>query len=241
MGSLREAIAFLTPVLRTKSKPSPETLAFFPLVGAGVGLVEGVTWWAARRVWPPITSAVITTACNATLTGALHLDGVADAADGLFAHVPSKERLDIMAEPEIGTFGALAVWLATLARAASLAEMAPSPILLGALGCGSKSVMVLATRILPYARPDGLVSAFLLGRTSPDRSVPAGLMGLAATSALAFLVRGRRGFVGILAGSAASAGVLIGAHRRLGGMTGDVIGAAGVAFETASLLVWSAR
>ena len=100
---------------------------------------------------------------------ALHLDGLADTADGLLAHVPTKDRLEIMAEPGVGSFAAVALGMALLTRAAALAALEPSPLLLGALYCSSRSVMVVASRSLPYARPEGLVSAFLPGTDGPKR------------------------------------------------------------------------
>ena len=216
-------------------------MTYFPLIGAVVGLAEGITWCAARRSWSPFPAAVVTVAANAALTGALHLDGVADSADGLLAHVPVKDRLEIMAEPQIGTFGTLAVALAISARTAALAELRPSPALLAALGCGSRSVMVIATRSFPSARRDSLVSTFLPGRSRDDHPLFAAAAGFSGATMLALVLHGRRGLGGILAGVAASTGVLIGAHRRIGGITGDVLGAAGVAFETAALLTWSGR
>ena len=259
---LRAAIGFLTPVGVTPTggpapPPSPLSMAYFPLVGAAIGTAVGLTWRRARRSFPPLLSAALSVAADCAVTGALHLDGLADTADGLLAHVPTKDRLEIMAEPGVGSFAAVALGMALITRAAALAALEPSPLLLGALYCSSRSVMVVASRSLPYARPEGLVSAFLPGtdgketdgketdgketdgaaQSDADWSLVAGVIGAAAALGLATAVAGRRGAAAVIAGWGAAAVVLESARRRLGGYTGDVLGAAGVTCEISGLVV----
>jgi adenosylcobinamide-GDP ribazoletransferase len=236
-AAARQAAAFLSPLVPGRGEPGPEAMALFPLVGAALGLCNGLLWRGARACLPPNCAGVVTVAADAALTGALHLDGLADAADGLLAHLPEKGRLDLMAEPAIGTFGALSLVLVLGARATALASAEPSPALLAALWCCSRSVMVVGSRVLPYARGEGLVSAFLADGEEGDEALRSGLCGIAAAVALAGVARGRRGGAGVLAGALAGTLVLWGAKRRLGGFTGDVLGAAGVICETVGLLV----
>lgn len=240
---LRAAVGFLTPLGGGGAAPSPSTMAWFPAVGAGMGWFLGQAWRQSSRRQPSLVAAALVVAGDCALTGALHLDGLADSADGLLAHVPARARLDIMAEPQIGTFGAVAVGLALLGRAAAVASLEPSPGLLAAVYSSSRSVMVLASRALPYAREEGLASAFLVtgaeGTRSPraaDRALFCGIAGLAAALVLATLTAGRRGATAVVAGWAAGGAVLALARRRLGGFTGDVLGAAGVVAEIATLL-----
>jgi adenosylcobinamide-GDP ribazoletransferase len=263
LADLRSAVAFLTPLGRAPfghpgAPPSPLTMTYFPLVGAGIGGLVGLTWRQARRSFPPLLAAALAVAADCALTGALHLDGLADTADGLLAHVPTKDRLDIMAEPGVGSFAAVALGVALLARLSALAALEPSPALLGALYCSSRSVMVIGSRSLPYARPGGLVSAFLPstqglpsteglpstgglpatdGGGQTGQALVAAWAGAAAGLALASAVAGRRGAAAVVAGWGAAAVVLESARRRLGGYTGDVLGAAGVACETSGLVV----
>jgi adenosylcobinamide-GDP ribazoletransferase len=210
-----------------------------------------------------LPAAAVIVGADVALTGALHLDGLADTADGLLAHVPTRDRLEIMAEPQVGTFAAVAVALALLGRAAALAALPPSPALLAAIYCSSRSVMVVASRALPYARPQGLAAAFLptpgdrlpagqdAVRDAPpdshgqargasghgsDPALLAGVAGLAGSLALSWLAGRRRGAAALVAGWGTAAVVLVAARRRLGGFTGDVLGAAGVVAETTSLL-----
>ena len=232
---MRRALAFLTPLFGA-SEPRPDTLGWFPLAGSALGLVVGAVWWGAERVWPAAVAAAIVVAVDLALTGLLHVDGLADAADGLLPHLDRARRLEVMAAPDVGAFGVATVTAVLLLRWTALAVTAPSPLLLGGLWCASRTAMAVTARRVPYARPDGLASAFLGGRALTTAAV-----GAVLALALAFAGPG-------VAGVAAVAGVVVGAAavvalacRRIGGFTGDVLGAAGVVGETTGLLVAAAR
>ncbi|HMF03397.1 MAG TPA: adenosylcobinamide-GDP ribazoletransferase [Acidimicrobiia bacterium] len=232
---MRRALAFLTPLFGA-SEPRPDTLGWFPLAGAALGLVVGAVWWGAERVWPAAVAAAIVVAVDLALTGLLHVDGLADAADGLLPHLDRARRLEVMASPDVGAFGVATVAGVLLLRWTALAVTAPSPLLLGGLWCASRTAMAVTARTVPYARPDGLASAFLGGRALTTAAV-----GAAVAIALAFAGPS-------LAGAAAVGGVVVGAvavvalaWRRIGGFTGDVLGAAGIVGETTGLLVAAAR
>jgi adenosylcobinamide-GDP ribazoletransferase len=235
LSELRAAASFLTALGRSGAEPSAATMTYFPLVGAALGALVGLNWRVASRWFPPLLSAAIAAGADSALTGAMHLDGLADTADGLLAHVPSRGRLEIMSEPQIGSFAALAVSLATVTRVAALSALEPSPALLSAIYCSSRSVMVVASRSLPYARGEGAVTPFLSGKQL-DQAFLAALAGAGGALALATAVAGRRGAAAVVAGWGAGALVLESARRRLGGFTGDVLGAAGVACETVGLV-----
>lgn len=241
---LKAAVCFLTPLGRSGAvppPPSPATMTWFPVVGASMGFLLGNAWRSASAHLSPLAASVLTVGADWAVTGALHLDGLADTADGLLAHAPARTRLEIMAEPQVGSFAAAAIALAMLARASALASLEPSPGLLASVYCSSRSVMVVASRVLPYARGAGLATAFLPTDRNGDPALIAGVTGAAAAVCLARLSTGRQGARGILAGWVASAGVLALARRRVGGFTGDILGAAGVVCETASLLCASAK
>lgn len=236
----REALAFLTSLGRSKKGPSPDALTWFAAVGATIGGVEGLIWRAARRFWPNLPAAVLVTSCDAFLTGALHLDGLADSADGLLAHVATKDRLAIMSTPDLGTFGAVALGIALIGRVAALASREPSPLLLAALTGGARATMALAIGSLPYARSVGLASAF----SSPEgreQARRAGLTGIVGAFVLGALADKRRGPLAVACGLLAATAVLLGARKQVGGYTGDVLGASGTAFEVVGLLVAARR
>lgn len=232
---MRRALAFLTPLFGA-SEPRAETLTWFPFAGAALGLVLGAVWWGAERIWPAAVAAAIVVAADLALTGLLHVDGLADSADGLLPHLDRARRLEVMAAPDVGAFGIAAVVAVLLLRWAALATTAPSPLLLGGLWCASRTAMAVAARTVPYARPGGLASAFLGGRT-----LSTVLIGAVLATGLAFAGPGVAGIAAVAGVVAGAAGVVALARRRIGGFTGDVLGASGMVGETTGLLVAAAR
>ncbi|MDP8938634.1 MAG: adenosylcobinamide-GDP ribazoletransferase, partial [Actinomycetota bacterium] len=213
---MRRAVAFLTP-FGGAAAPSPAALVWFPVVGAGLGLVLGGLWEVGWRVWPPMVVAAVVVAADLALTGMLHLDGLADAADGLLAPMDRARRLEVMADPSTGAFGVGTVAAVVLLRWAALAAMAPSVLLLAALWCASRTVMATTVRLVPYARPSGgLATAFLGG----SWSLPAAVGALVAAMAMAAAGAGVAGVAAVAGGVVAAAGVVGLARRRLGGFTG---------------------
>lgn len=261
---LRAAIGFLTPLPLPSAQPTNRAMRAFPVVGAGIGLVSGIAWRLARSRCNAGIAGIIGTALDVAITSGMHLDGLADASDGLLAHVPAKSRLDIMAEPDIGTYGAIGVAMALGSRAVALAICEPSVLLLTGLSCASRSIMALVPSYMSYARPGGLAQSFLeehqaissseeqasVGAAPPRRPSASGspldtrvgaMVGIVGAFALVSLGAKRRGVLALASGMAASAGVLCLAKRRIGGFTGDVLGAAGVVCEVVGLVVASGR
>ena len=244
---MRRALSFLTP-FGGAADPAPSALAWFPLAGALIGLGVGGIWWAARRGWAPPAAAAVAVLADAGLTGMLHLDGLADSADGLLPPLPRARRLEVMADPRLGTFGVAALAMVLLARFGAFASMLPSPLAVAGLWCGSRTAMAVTARAVPYARPTGLASAFLGAPTSAGSAARAltspavlGLAGGLLAVGLAVAGRGAHGLAAVGAEAAAAAAVVVLAWRRLGGFTGDVLGAAAVAGETAGLLTLALR
>jgi adenosylcobinamide-GDP ribazoletransferase len=229
---MRRALAFLTP-LGGPVAPAPSALAWFPLVGALLGLALGGVWWMADRLWAAPVAAAVVIAADLGLTGMLHFDGLVDSADGLLPPLDRERRLGVMADPAAGAFGVGVAVVVLLLRWASLAALAPAAWLLAALWFASRLTMAVVARSVPYARPAGLATAFLQSR-SPV--VPGFLL-----AAILVALAGGDGLAGVVALAAAAAGVVALALRRIGGFTGDVLGAAGIVGETAGLLVAAAR
>jgi adenosylcobinamide-GDP ribazoletransferase len=233
----RGAVAFLTPV-GGAAAPDPRSLAWFPLVGAAVGAAVGGVWWLACQVWPPGVAAALAVVADLAITGMLHIDGLCDSADGLLAPMTRARRLEVMAAPDVGAFGVAVCAVVLLVRWVSLASLHPSVWLVMAVCCLSRGAMAVVALAVPYARPGGLATAF---RGDTLHPVVIGLVGVVGAVALAVLWKP-------LAGVAAVGAVLIGAGlvialawRRIGGFTGDVLGALGVVGETAGLMVAAAK
>lgn len=235
MSGLRAAVSLLTVVGRGAA-PSPAAPAWFCVVGILLGGVLGGIWWAASLVWPAPVAAVVVLLADMALTGMLHLDGLADSADGLLPHMDTARRLEVMAQPDTGAFGVVVVAVALIARFTALSALAPAPLLIAALWGAGRGAMALAMTRLPYARPGGLAQPF-----SGARSAVLAFSGLAACVGLAAAWDLIAGPAALGLGILASAFVLRLGHRRVGGYTGDVLGASGVATETVGLLVAAAR
>lgn len=230
------AIGFLTSIGGARP-PSPQALRWFPVVGAGIGLALGGVWWVAGEIWSAPVAAAIVVAADLALTGALHFDGLVDSADGLLSHLEPQRRLEVMATPDVGAFGLAAGASTLLMRFAALTALEPAPLLIAALWCASRTAMAVVAVTLSYARgAGGLAYAFIGSRAAPVCVVGAGLAG-----ALAALWRPGPGLASIVALVLVAAGVAALGHRRIGGFTGDVLGACGVLGETAGLLTAAAR
>ena len=228
------ALGFLT-TLGPATRPSHRAFAWFPVVGAALGGVVGLVWWGAGEVWPPLVAAALVVAADVLLTGGLHADGLADSADGLLVPASRERRLDIMRDPHAGVFGMVAVVVILMLRWSALTAMSPEPVLLVGLWAASRSAMAAVPAIVPYARDEGLGTGFLDGTPT---LLPA--LALVPATVLAVVARGMAGGVAVLVLVAGLAAVVALARRRIGGYTGDVLGAALLVGETAGLVVAAA-
>lgn len=234
-------------MLGGKGSPSARAARWFPVVGLGLGALVGGIWWSLRHWLDPLPAAAVLVGLDLALTGMLHFDGLADAGDGLLAPMDRARRMEVMRDPHIGAFGAVTVGAVLLLRWSALSSLVALPLLVTGLWCLSRSGMTLALVVLPYARSEGgLASAF--GGDQDDRDgglVSAGIIGLLVGAAAITLARPAGSFI---EGAAATAAGVVGfgivialGHRRLGGYTGDVLGAAGVVGETLGLVVAGAH
>lgn len=235
------ALAFLT-ILGRGRRPDASHQPWFPFVGAAIGALVGLVWWGASQWWPPLVAGALAVVADLVITGLLHLDGLADSADGLLPHMDRARRLAVMSAPDTGAFAVATVAAVLLLRWAALGAntLDGSHIVAACAGLWalSRGVMVVAMNVLPYARAEvGLGSAFA-GSRSAARTTLLCLLG--GSLGVTGLILGRGALHGVITAVAAlvaGVGVLALGRRRLGGYTGDVLGAAGVMCETVGLLV----
>ena len=223
------AFAFLTivptrPLTLKASDDDVQAARFaFPLVGLALGLVMALVSGMLHRAGiAPGVAAFLLVAALAALTGVLHLDGLADTADGLFVGGDSARRLDVMRDPRIGSFGVAALVLCLLGKHTALASLpaaARGTALFGAIAV-SRSLILVAAGRARYARAEG-TGRLLVDATTPQEALAAG--------ALALLLASLTGYVaGLVAGLVALGGTLAltaFAKGRVGGITGDILGA----------------
>jgi adenosylcobinamide-GDP ribazoletransferase len=212
-----------------------------PLVGALLGAVVAAILTGVRAVaGPALVGAAVAVAVTALATRGLHLDGLADTIDALGSYRGRERALEIMKSPEVGPFGVAAIVLAIVVPVTALAALAARPgwaVLAGsaaAYATGRLAVAWACRRGVPAARPDGL-GALVAGTVGG----PALIVATVLTAALAtWAVPGRpwQGPLAVLVATGLAAGATAHATRRLGGITGDVLGAA-VELATATALV----
>ena len=226
MRGLLGAVSFLTRVPTGTGERRVQELAgfvpWFPVVGAGVGLVVGAVYAGGRELLPPLPAATVAVVAGIGLTGAFHEDGLGDTADAFMGHHDRDGTIRILKDPRLGTFGVLAVAASLLLRVGAVAALAPGAALaaLPAAHALSRAVAVAAMTALPAAGDTGLGASYVLA-LSRRRALAGAVAGLAI--ALALL-----GVTAVWAAAAAAvAAALLGrlAVRRIGGVTGDVLGA----------------
>jgi len=237
---VRSAIGFLTvvPVGGAESAPSSRLgRAYFPAIGAAVGLAAGGVYLLAATFLTPLVAAVAAVATSALLTGGLHLDGLADSADGLFGGSSPGRRLEIMRDPRIGSFGVTALVLVLVGDVALLAGMAPLRALAALVIAGalSRLAMLAAIALLPNVREDGLGAAASGGHRARDLAVGVIL------AALVSLLDPRRALVAAACAAVAILAVVLLARSRIGGATGDVYGAGSELAQLAALIAFAVR
>lgn len=224
------------PLLSTA--PSPRSAWAWPVVGAALGaLSAGAAGLALALSLPAGIAAAIALATAAMLTGALHEDGLADSADGLFGGATRERRLEIMKDSRIGSFGTLALILVTLMRWSALtALIAAGQHWAGLIAAGALSRAPMAALIaaLPNARGTGLAHATGI----PPRPAVAAALGIAAT--FAFLSTGSALFGMAALAALVTWGLARLARSRIGGQTGDILGASQQLAEAAALAMAAA-
>jgi adenosylcobinamide-GDP ribazoletransferase len=219
----------------------PVAGALLAVPGAGLLLaVDAGSGGTARR----LLAGTLATGLLALLTGGLHLDGLADTADGLGSRRPAGEALAIMRRSDIGPFGVAALLFVLLIQITSLATISPgwpaAAALVAAAVTGRAGVVLATGPGSPPARPDGF-GALVAGATTARARLATGVAVPALVTLVAGLAWGPsqavRGAAAVLAGLLAAELLRGAARHRLGGMTGDVYGAQIELGATAVLLV----
>jgi adenosylcobinamide-GDP ribazoletransferase len=227
MKSFLLALQFLTVIpLRVKDvdeKKLASAAAYFPLVGLLIGLVLlGVNYIASVLNFPFFTSSIIMVVALIFITGGMHLDGLSDTADAFLSGRPKEDMLSIMRDPHIGVMGVLSIISAILLKIGLLASLGgPLKITALLLMCLlSRWSVVLSMFLFSYARKDGKAKIFIQGMT---RRIF--IFSLISVLVFAFAIWQVRGLFALLmtAGFVYLFGKL--SERKIGGITGDTLGA----------------
>lgn len=233
------AIQFLTIIPlpftpRWEENDLGRSMAFFPLVGLTLGgLLSGADFLLGQYLPRPLGDLLLV-ALLAGVTGALHHDGLADVCDGLAARGTRERFLAVMKDSRIGAVGVVGLVLGLLLKYQALLALPPEVkrqalFFFPAVARFAQVQMTVGSR---RAREDGLGAACIAG-AGMAQLIIAGAMTLAA----AYLLFGVKGIACCMVLSLFTAGVRAWSHRRLGGVTGDVIGCASELNEIVCLLI----
>lgn len=241
MAAVLRAVRYLTivPLGRDPVDQDPEvgrSAAWFPVVGLGIGLAVCAVERVATLLFPALLAALLTVTAWKLLSGGLHLDGLADCLDGLGGADPA-QRLRIMRDSRIGTFGAMGLILFLLLEVVAVAEIDGGLRWRAVLVAPAiaRAMPPLLARLFAAARPEGQGTAFAAG-VRPRAAAAA----LAVAAGAAALALGPLGLVAMAAASLVALAFAAFMAGRLHGITGDVLGAAVETAELTTLLAASA-
>lgn len=237
---MRTAFSFLTvlPVGRLRVGPDDSLgRAWFPLVGLVLGILGAAAGWGVRLVSVPALGALVTVGVLVLLTGALHLDGLADSADGLFGGADRDRRLAIMRDPRVGVFGAAALILVLLGDVLALTALRPLEAALAVVSAAAlaRFAMLCCVVALPYVRSSGLGVAAARGRAVRDVAVGVPF------AALPLIWDWRHGLLAVGLVLVSTLAVALFARHRIGGATGDVYGAVVEVGQLAAVTAFTVR
>jgi len=220
---------------RSDEKTLARSTPWFPVVGLLIGGMAAALGYALGRVFPGLLTSVLVVISLLIVSGGLHLDGLADTADGFFSSRPRERVLEIMKDSRTGPMGVAAVVCVISLKIAALASV---PVgarwwTLLMVPLAGRCALVTNLSVLPYARAEGgLGSVF-----HNNRSVYNAIW---ASAVLALVGWFAGGWLGLVAGvSSIAAGLLFALHvyRKIGGLTGDTLGAASELVEVVPALV----
>ncbi len=250
----RQALGLLTR-LPVRAAWEPELkwgalTGWFPAVGGLIGLILlafALVWgWVANPF--PLVSAALLLILWTGLTGGLHLDGWADCSDAFYTPVSRERRLAIMADPHLGAFGTMGLVLLLLLKYAAICSVMSKvmgasglwsqtvclwPLVVAPVAARGVMVAVLADARLPLAKPNGMGAKAREGLGMRE------ILRVALTALAVSLAGGPIGVSMLLAAGVAGMGFAYVARQRIGGLTGDVLGAVVEVAETAALVALS--
>ena len=239
--------------LKPDAPPDAPVLACwaFPLIGLLVATIASLVWVVALALdLPPIIAATLAVLAAIIVTGGLHEDGLADCADGLFGPMQRSQaqRLAIMRDPHLGTFAVIALFISLTLRIAALASQ---PMIFGIIMLFTAHILsrTVMTRLilLPLARTDGMAAQFM-GQNDPNTALELQKwQSIFIAYGFSTILLGFLFYDDYLSGLQIAALVialhLIGsflknlAEKRLGGVSGDVMGAGQQIYEITALVI----
>jgi adenosylcobinamide-GDP ribazoletransferase len=229
------AVQFLTrvPLPGGMNRPDPDltllraAVVYFPLVGGLVGLFTGTVVWASLLLWPPVVAVTLGLIAEAVLTGGFHEDAVADCCDAFGGGWTRDDVLRILKDSRVGSFGALGLALALLLRSGCLLAL-PADLLVPAVAAsaavGRWAILVLMRAVPPVPHREGLSKD--VGERIGRRELVIGSLYTMIASVAFAVQRPVPAVLGMVAVVVVTLAWGWYVRRRIGGVTGDVLGTA---------------
>ncbi|MBU6163877.1 MAG: adenosylcobinamide-GDP ribazoletransferase [Actinomycetales bacterium] len=240
LNDLKVALAFLTriPINHGPQISLRRSAALFPLVGALIGLIGGLVFYLSSAILPPLVSASISILVTVAITGAFHLDGLADICDGLIGGWNREERLKILKDSRHGTYGVAAISLQLILQVCLLSALSPRDGLftLIVLHTLSRLVPIFLMLIPATSGHDGMGASVSreIGAKEPIVGSLITVLLIAPIMGLNFLLLSAILFLTL---SIFALWVI----RKIGGMVGDAFGAGEQISETMILFFFVAQ
>jgi adenosylcobinamide-GDP ribazoletransferase len=239
-----QALAFLTR-LPVKARPGFDTddglftyARFFPAAGILVGLLSGTVFYFTSQIWTGLLPALLAIVASIIITGALHEDGLADTADAFGGGWTREQRLSIMKDSRLGTYGVLALGLGIALRVCALALLSPAVgfFALIAIHAAARFMPVVVLASQDYAG-DPITAKMAYATTRlPAPELRYALFWTLLAMIPIFLMRPGTTIIGLIFGVALSLTLAVYSKEAIGGYSGDVLGAIEQLFEIGCLL-----
>ena len=215
-----------------RSEDLPRSAVYFPVVGVMIGSLAGLVLLCSEPFFPPVVAVLFCMGTTVLLTGALHEDGLADAMDGLLGGKETRQRLEIMRDSRLGSYGALALWFSLTAKAFVLTSLLEEGVLkavtalIVAQGLGRAATVALLFSH-PYVRSDQSKASPFGNAVTLKEALLASIFPVL----LSFVLLGNKSvftLIGAAAGTWAAGRYF---QKKIGGITGDCLGAASQLIE----------
>ncbi|MDM8555479.1 adenosylcobinamide-GDP ribazoletransferase [Desulfococcaceae bacterium HSG7] len=235
---IKAAFQFITilPVGKPADFQPLRMIPYFPIVGLILGMMTALFDLTVSQLWPPGVAALLDVIFLIIITGAFHLDGLGDAADGLYGQRSFEKALAIMKDSRLGAMGLVAIICGLSVKWAGIAELdSHRSLWLIIIPAYSRGSMLFGLRFLPYGRPDGGTGMDFFDSPLPLRAFSGLLIPLILSLFLGWRGIGINLFFILLTGA-----ILYYYKKKLGCITGDMLGAMGEVIEATLFLLATA-
>ncbi|MDU9050611.1 MAG: adenosylcobinamide-GDP ribazoletransferase [Candidatus Electrothrix sp. Rat3] len=247
IGSLVAALRFLSILpfagsLGTSEKELARSVPFFPLVGLLFACIALPLTWGLSQVLPPAVTAVLTVFILLSFSGGLHLDGLADTADGFFSSRPRERILEIMRDSATGAMGVMALVVLLSLKIACLSSM-NNQLLIAVflMPIAGRVAILLLMAMLPYARSEGGLGSLFRDAFNTQQARLRALAALLILSGISWAAAGPQGLLAVFSVLLMTALFAFFCRKKIGGVTGDTLGAACELAEAVVALVFVLR